>query len=59
MGRKKNPEKPPRVLVSVRYTKGALAVFDRLAAEHELDRSEVIRRLAARGWRSLKPGEAP
>lgn len=59
MPRKKDPEKPPRTVVSVRYTPGALEVIDRLAAEFELDRSEVIRRLGARGWRSLKPGESP
>ena len=59
MGRKKDPDKPARRLLPVRYAPSAIELFDRLAEEHNLDRSEVVRRLTARGWKSLNPGEAP
>lgn len=60
MGRPKNPpDRPARVPVGVRFSPPALAIFDKLAAEHGMDRSEVVRRLAARGYRSLKTGEKP
>lgn len=59
MPRKKDPLNPPRVNLGVRYAPSAVELFDALAAEHNMDRSEVVRRLTARGYRSLKAGEKP
>jgi hypothetical protein len=59
MPRKRDPAKPPRVNVGVRFNPNAVALFDELAARWGLDRSEVVRRLAARGYAGLKNGERP
>lgn len=57
MPRKKNPEKPPRIVVPIRMAPAARDHLDDVARQRGTTRSEVVRRILARRLATLKPGD--